>query len=100
MVRVLSKPAYPTVGATPVETLGRLGILCTLPGHVFWADDVSLAHALSDSMRGRFQGHHQATEFYLVDLAATHGGKLATFDGSLARSVGSAAAAAIGLLHD
>lgn len=100
VVLVLSNPAYPTVSATPVEALGRLGILCTLPGHVFWPDDVSLLHALPDSMRERFQGHHQVTDFYLVGLAAAHGGKLATFDGSLALSVGSAAAGAIELLRD
>jgi uncharacterized protein len=100
VVRVLSNPAYPTVSATPVEVLGRLRNLCAQPGHEFWPDDVSLLHALSDSMRESLQGHHQVTDFYLVSLAAAHRGKLATFDGSLVRSVGSAAATVIELLCD
>jgi toxin-antitoxin system PIN domain toxin len=92
VVRVMSNPSYPTVSATPVEVLDRLRTLCALPGHDFWPDDVSLLNALSESMRGSLQGHQQVTDYYLVCLAAAHGGKLATFDGSLARSVGSAAA--------
>jgi hypothetical protein len=91
VVRVMSNPSYPTVSATPAEVLGRLQILCAQPGHDFWADDVSLLNALSEPMRGSLQGHQQVTDYYLVCLAAAHGGKLATFDGSLARSVGSAA---------
>ena len=92
VVRVISNPAYPTVSATPVEVLDRLRILCAQPGHDFWTDDVSLLNALSEPMRGSLQGHQQVTDYYLICLAAAHGGKLATFDGSLARSVGSAAA--------
>ncbi len=99
VVRVLSNPAYPTVSATPVEVLDRLRALCAQPGHEFWRDDVSLLHALPDSMRGSLQGHQQVTDHYLVCLAAAHGGRLATFDGSLARSVGSATGS-IELLHD
>lgn len=91
VVRVMSNPAYPTVSATPVEVLGRLRVVCEQPGHRFWADDVSLLSALSESMLTSFQGHQQVTDYYLVCLAAAHRGKLATFDGSLARNIGSAA---------
>jgi hypothetical protein len=96
----MSNPSYPTVSATPVEVLDRLRILCAQPGHAFWPDDISLAAAMPDAMGGRLQGHQQVTDWYLVCLAVAHGGKLATFDGSLARSVGPAAAEAIELLHD
>lgn len=99
VVRVMSNPAYPTVSATPVDVLDRLRTLCTLPGHEFWPDDVSLLHSLPDPMRDSLQGHQQLTDYYLVCLAGAHGGRLATFDGSLARSVGSAAAS-IELLRD
>lgn len=91
VIRVMSNPAYPTVSAPPVEVLGRLRIMCEQPGHRFWPDDVSLLSALPESMLGSFQGHQQVTDYYLLCLAAAHGGKLATFDGSLARNVGSAA---------
>lgn len=98
VVRVMSNPSYPTVSATPMEVFGRLQTLCAQPGHVFWADDVSLLNVLPESMRGSLQGHQQVTDYYLFCLAAAHGGKLATFDGSLARSVG-AAGASIELLR-
>ena len=90
VARVMSNPAYPTVSATPVQVLDRLRALCTQPGHVFWPDDVSILNALPESMRESLQGYQQLTDYYLVCLAAGHHGKLATFDGSLVRSLGSA----------
>ena len=54
--------------------------------HESWPDDISPTHALPDPMRDRLQGHQQVTDWYLVCLAAAHGGRLATFDGSRARS--------------
>jgi hypothetical protein len=86
-VRVLSNPAYPTVSATPGEALDRLAELCTQPGHVFWNADVSLMSSLDRPSRARFVGHQQVTDFYLTALAAAHQGRLATFDGSLARAL-------------
>jgi hypothetical protein len=99
VVRVISNPAYPTVSATPVEVLSRLGTFCEQPGHVFWPDDVSLLTALSDGMSASLQGHQQVTDYYLVCLAVAHAGRLATFDGSLVRSIGKAEAA-IELVRD
>ncbi len=91
LVLVMSNPSYPTVSATPLEVLDRLQTLCLQSGHDFWPDDVSLLSALSEAMRESLQAHQQVTDYYLVCLAAAHRGKLATFDGSLARSVGPAA---------
>ena len=86
-VRVLSNPAYPTVAATPVEVVDRLSTLCGQAGHVFWSDDVSILTELDEETRGRTSGHHQVTDLYLAALALRHEGMLATFDGSLARSL-------------
>ncbi len=86
-IRVLSSPAYPTVLATPTEIVERLARFCALPGHVFWSDDFSLTTALDADTRARLLGCQQVTDYYLAALAAKRVGRLATFDGSLARSV-------------
>ncbi len=86
-VRVISNPAYPTIAATPKEAMKHLDRFCTRNGHVFWADNISLLNTLSDSSKLRLTGHQQITDFYLAALAEHNGGKLATFDGSLAKSL-------------
>ena len=86
-LRVVSSPAYPTVTATPEEAMTHLERFCALPGHVFWPDEVSLLDALDGSLKRRLAGHGQITDFYLAALAAHRGGRLATCDGSLARSL-------------
>ena len=50
-----------------------------LPGHVFWPDDISLL----DTQRidaTRLLSSAQVTDSYLLALACTHGGQLASFD--------------------
>lgn len=54
-------------------------------GHAFLADDSSLAEPVIDI--ARLAGTKQVTDFHLVNLAARHGMLLATFDGSLRRSL-------------
>jgi hypothetical protein len=96
---VLSSPAYPSVQATPQEVIERLLRLCALPGHVFWADDSSLLDGSPD-WRLRLTGAQPVTDFYLAALALAHQGRLATFDGSLLRSLrGTALADALELLR-
>jgi len=46
-----------------------------------------LLNTLSDASKLRLTGHQQITDFYLAALAGHNGGKLATFDGSLAKSL-------------
>jgi hypothetical protein len=48
---------------------------------------VSLLNVLSNSTRRRLTGHQQITDFYLAVLAGHNRGRLATFDGSLAKSL-------------
>ena len=54
-------------------------MLCNLEGHRFWADDVSLFDGrILDS--ARLLDSAQVTDTYLLALARTHDGQLATFD--------------------
>jgi predicted nucleic acid-binding protein len=53
-----------------------------LPGHVFWPDEISLLdHPSIDC--DLLDSHDQITDIYLLALAASHGGRLATFDRSI-----------------
>jgi len=47
--------------------------------HVFWPDDISLLD-VQLIVRDRILGPNQLTDIYLLALAVTHGGRLATFD--------------------
>ncbi|MGD0446425.1 MAG: hypothetical protein ABSA39_21015 [Edaphobacter sp.] len=56
--------------------------LRALPGHEFWADDITLL----DPQRidaSRLLDSGQVTDTYLLALASAHGGQLATFDHQL-----------------
>jgi toxin-antitoxin system PIN domain toxin len=86
-LRVISNPAYLTVMATPLEAMESLGQFCSSNSHAFWSDEVSLLSVLDESLKKRLTGHGQITDFYLITLAHHKGGKLATFDSSLARSM-------------
>jgi len=56
-----------------------LRALSQSPGYEFWADDISYMRA----DLARIAGHKQATDAYLVALAASRGSMLATLDGAL-----------------
>lgn len=86
-LRVISNPAYLTVMATPMEAADHLAKFCSSIGHTFWPDEISLIGVLSDTVKKRFLGHGQITDFYLAALAHHNRGRLATFDGSLGRSL-------------
>ncbi len=57
-----------------------LELIGKMPGWVFWPADVSYDKVDLESLRG----HKQVTDTYLVALARSKGGKLATFDEALA----------------
>jgi hypothetical protein len=56
--------------------------LCAGPDHEFWSDSVSLLDELLFRLQA-IAGHRQITDVYLLGLAVRHGGRLATFDGSI-----------------
>jgi len=78
VVRIMSQPAYP-VSRPPALVAERLGEACANPDHAFWADEISFPE--SELIRWKHVlGHRQATDAYLLALAARHQGRLVTFD--------------------
>ena len=85
VVRILSQPNYPNSPGPPSTAAILVAQLRHLPGHQFWADDISLLDdTLVDSTRILTPG--QITDTYLLALAKFHGGRLATLDRRLSTS--------------
>jgi uncharacterized protein len=79
VVRIVGHARYPNSPGTPAAVLELLAGLCSLPGHDFWPDDITVRDA-ERVARGRLLDTSQVTDSYLLALAKAHGGKLATFD--------------------
>lgn len=79
LVRILGNPKYPNALATPAEAMALLAQLATLPGHAFWPDDISLRDAARFTA-AKVLTTGQITDGYLLALAASKGGMLATLD--------------------
>jgi uncharacterized protein len=80
VVRILSNQAYSPSAAQPAEIARRLASFRASGHHVFWPDDLSLCDSTVFSLT---VAHRQLTDVYLLGLATTHGGRLATFDRSI-----------------
>lgn len=77
-IRIISQPKYPK----PISTRSALALLqaaASTPYHEFWPADLSL---LEDSVlhSERIHGPKQITDIYLLALAVSRDGFLATFD--------------------
>jgi hypothetical protein len=82
VLRIVGHSRYPNSPGTPAAVAELMARFFEHPGHEFWPDDVTLL----DSQRvhgARLLDSAQVTDTYLLALAATHGGKLATFDRNL-----------------
>lgn len=66
---------------TGSEALAQLDALRRVQGWTFLVDSVSLAESHIDTRV--LMGRRQVSELHLVELAASHGVRLATFDASL-----------------
>lgn len=78
----------PRLTGTPIRAQSAIRALHELreaAGHRFVVDDTSLGEAGIDL--GPMVGTKQVTDFHLVNLAARNEMRLATFDGSLLRSL-------------
>lgn len=78
VVRIMAQPSYPN--AQPAALVAaRLAEACRHPSHAFWPEPISL---LQEGLIRweRLLGPRQITDSYLLALAATHGGRFATFD--------------------
>ena len=81
-VRILGHPSYPGGHGDCSLVARTLSSFCDLPGHIFWPDDLDLLnspHILIDSLP---KSRH-LTDTYLLALAASQNGMLATFDRKL-----------------
>lgn len=81
-VRVMSHPGYPNAHSV-VEVVERLRTATAHHAHEFWPDSESLLdQRLVDPTR--VHGPRQLTDVYLLALAVRHGGRLVTFDATIA----------------
>ncbi len=79
VLRIAGNVRYPNSPGTPSEVAKIMSRLRALPGHEFWPDEISLLK------EGSIQIVHlsdpkQVTDTYLLALANSRGGRLATFD--------------------
>jgi len=79
VLRILSGPGYANSFGTPAVISEMLSKFCAMPGHVFWPDDISLLNC-PEIEPSRLLRSSQVSDTFLLALASTHGGYLATFD--------------------
>jgi predicted nucleic acid-binding protein len=82
VLRIVGHSRYPNSPDNPAAVADLMVGLYSLPGHVFWPDDVSL-HDTQIVDQTQLKNSGQLTDTYLLALAFTHGGQLATFDARL-----------------
>lgn len=79
VIRIVGHPKYPNSAGSPAAVAPLVAQMRTLPGHVFWNDDLSLiASDLVDV--DQIMTPAQVTDTYLLALAVKNSGRLATFD--------------------
>lgn len=82
LLRVVCNPSYEGTRAQLKDGIVSLRRLCEMRGHVFWPELLSIRDAKIFRWN-HVQGHRQLTDLYLLALAVTNGGKLATFDNAI-----------------
>jgi toxin-antitoxin system PIN domain toxin len=80
-VRVLSNPALGDPAGSATSLLAQLRKFCASGDHEFWPDAVSLRDETVFDLA--VVSHRQLTDVYLLGLAWTRRGRLATFDRSI-----------------
>ena len=79
VLRIVGHTSYPNCPGNPAAVAPLLQTLRSLDGHVFWSDCISLLdEKIIDS--SRLFNAAQTTDSYLLALAHSHGGQLATLD--------------------
>lgn len=79
LVRIMGHPRYPGGPGSPAKARPLLQALTRLPGHDFWADELSLGDATAFPSLQRTTAAN-LTDLYLLALALHHGARFATFD--------------------
>lgn len=85
-VRICSNPAFTPAAVTPAEALELLRRIQLLPGHAFWPDDLPAEVAFAQR---HVASHRQITDGYLLALAISQDGVLATLDRGVQAIAGS-----------
>lgn len=78
-VRILSNPAFSPSALTPADALALLRANLAHPSHRFWEDDLPFEQAVAP-FTGRFVGHRQVTDAYLLGIALHRKGTFVTLD--------------------
>jgi len=84
LVRLLSNPVV-NPGATTLDALAALARVRRRHQHEHWAERASLDAPGIDT--ACMTGYKQVTDFHLLNLAASHGGKLVTLDAGIKRAL-------------
>lgn len=85
VLRIVGHARYPNTPGTPAAVMPLMTAFRQVPGHVFWPDDISLLdNPQIDATR--LSNSAQVTDSYLLALAASNGGRLASFDRRLVTS--------------
>ena len=86
-VRISSNPSFTPNAVSPRSALALLDEITSLPEHEFWPDDLPLSQAIPQEQV--IVGHRQITDAYLIALAASRDGIVATLDrGVLSVAIG------------
>ena len=85
VIRILGGARYPNGPGSPAMVADVLRKYRAMSGHVFWPDDVSLMDE-DIVARSRLLHASQLTDIYLLALAQSKSGLLATFDKRLVTS--------------
>jgi toxin-antitoxin system PIN domain toxin len=81
-IRIVGHPRYTNSPGSPAAVMPSLRGLRNLPGHEFWADDLSSADGTWVD-RERLLDSAQVTDTYLLALARSKNARLTTFDRKL-----------------
>ena len=95
-VRVASHPSYPNRPGDVSAVLDILRQFCSADGHQCWAEDVSIRELLMPNV---VVTHAHITDVYLLGLAVSKGGKLATLDRRIPATVVQGGAEAMALIR-
>lgn len=79
VLRIMESARYPKSPGTPAAVVESLQSLLSLPGRQSWPDDLSLLGAQRIDVT-HLLNSSQITDSYLLALACSRGGQLATFD--------------------
>ncbi len=97
VIRIVGYSRYPNTPGSPAAVMSLLAGLTALPGHSFWPDALSLRdQKVFDATR--LLSSAQVTDSYLLALAHSQRGQLASFDRRLVTDAVRGAAKALAVI--